>query len=109
MNNHLRGRARSVCEIVLHRSAYNRDVTLCGKTGTSQNPAGEDHSVFFGFAPEEDPKIAVAVYIENAGAGGSVAAPIASLAVEKYLHDTIKRTYLEELMLNFDLVNKDRS
>lgn len=89
--------------------AYNRDVVLCGKTGTSQNPAGEDHSVFFGFAPKEDPKIAVAVYIENAGAGGSVAAPIASLAVEQYLRDTIKRTYLEEQMLNFDLIHKDRS
>ncbi|MDX1684732.1 MAG: penicillin-binding protein 2 [Saprospiraceae bacterium] len=89
--------------------AYNRDVVLCGKTGTSQNPAGEDHSVFFGFAPMNDPQIAVAVYIENAGSGGAVAAPVGSLVVEKYLQDSIHRTYLEKQMLEVDLINKNRS
>lgn len=89
--------------------AYNREITLCGKTGTSQNPFGEDHSVFFGFAPMDDPKIAIAVYIENAGFGGDVAAPIASLVVEKYLQGEVKRTYLEEKMKKVDLTKRTRS
>lgn len=89
--------------------AYNRDIVFCGKTGTSQNPSGEDHSVFFGFAPRKNPKIAVAVYIENAGFGGDVAAPIASLVVERYLQDSISRTFLEDRMLKVDLNSKTRS
>jgi penicillin-binding protein 2 len=89
--------------------AYNKEVTLCGKTGTSQNPFGEDHSVFFGFAPKENPEIAIAVYIENAGFGGAVAAPIASLVVEKYLQGEVKRTYLEEKMKKVDLRKRTRS
>ncbi len=71
----------------------------CGKTGTSQNPHGEDHSVFIAFAPRENPKIAISVYIENAGKGGVWAAPIASLVIEKYLRGTISRKELEETML----------
>lgn len=61
------------------------DITVCGKTGTVQNPHGEDHSVFFAFAPINKPKIAIAVFVENAGWGGTWAAPIASLIIEKYL------------------------
>lgn len=60
-------------------------IRICGKTGTAENPHGEDHSVFIAFAPKDDPKIAVAVYVENAGFGGTWAAPIASLVIEKYL------------------------
>ncbi|MCX6183317.1 MAG: penicillin-binding protein 2 [Bacteroidetes bacterium] len=71
----------------------------CGKTGTSQNPHGEDHSVFIAFAPRENPKIAISVYIENAGKGGLWAAPIASLVIEKYLRGQISRKELEEDML----------
>lgn len=76
-------------------------ITFCGKTGTSQNPHGKDHSVFFGFAPRNNPKIAIAVYIENAGWGGDFAAPIASLVVEKYLKGQIslERLALEERMI----------
>ena len=75
--------------------AYVRGLDICGKTGTSQN-AGEDHSVFFGFAPKENPKIALAVYVENAGGGGTVAAPIAGLMIEKYLRDSIPPNRLAE-------------
>jgi len=64
-------------------------IVMCGKTGTAQNPHGEDHSVFVAFAPRDNPKIAVAVVVENAGQGGSWAAPIASFIVEKYLRDSI--------------------
>ncbi len=71
----------------------------CGKTGTSQNPHGEDHSVFIAFAPRENPTIAISVYIENAGKGGLWAAPIASLVIEKYLRGVISRKELEEDML----------
>ncbi len=81
---------------------------VCGKTGTSQNPHGDDHSVFFAFAPKDNPKIAIAVYVENAGWGASYAAPIASLMIEKYLNDTIsaQRKHLEERMMKANLVEK---
>lgn len=74
-------------------------VTVCGKTGTSQNPHGDDHSVFIAFAPRENPKIAIAVFVENAGGGGGTAAPIASLMIEKYLKGEVKRKKLEEEMI----------
>ncbi|MEN9973775.1 MAG: hypothetical protein RIS20_2122 [Bacteroidota bacterium] len=61
------------------------DILICGKTGTVQNPHGEDHSVFIAFAPMNNPKIAIAVFVENAGFGGTWAAPIASLMIEKYI------------------------
>ncbi len=71
------------------RIAYVPGLEICGKTGTSQNPHGKDHSVFFGFAPKNNPKIAVAVFIENAGWGASWAAPISSLLMEKYINKSI--------------------
>jgi penicillin-binding protein 2 len=86
--------------------AFNSDIPTCGKTGTSQNPHGEDHSVFFAFAPKDHPKIAIAVYVENAGAGGAIAAPIASLMIEKYLSKKIKRKELEETMRKKNLITK---
>jgi penicillin-binding protein 2 len=66
-------------------------ITMCGKTGTAQNPHGKNHSVFVAFAPRENPKIAIAVIVENSGDGGTWAAPIASFIVEKYLRDSITR------------------
>ena len=66
-------------------------IIMCGKTGTAQNPHGENHSVFVAFAPRDNPKIAIAVVVENAGQGASWAAPIASFIVEKYLRDSITR------------------
>jgi penicillin-binding protein 2 len=67
------------------------NIRVCGKTGTAQNPHGEDHSIFVAFAPREDPKIAIAVVIENAGFGSLWAAPIAALVMEKYLTGTISQ------------------
>ncbi|MBK7465846.1 MAG: penicillin-binding protein 2 [Saprospiraceae bacterium] len=85
--------------------AFHPDLQICGKTGTSQNSRGKDHSVFFAFAPKDNPKIAIAVYVENAGWGGAVAAPIASLMIEKYLKGTILRKELEERMKKKDLIS----
>ncbi len=71
------------------RSAL-KDIIICGKTGTVQNAGGkEDHAVFVCFAPKDNPKIAIAVYTENAGFGGTWSAPVASLMIEKYINDTI--------------------
>ncbi len=66
-------------------------VVMVGKTGTVQNPRGKNHSVFVGYAPRDNPKIAIAVVVENAGYGSSWAAPIASFVMEKYLKDSITR------------------
>lgn len=77
---------------------------ICGKTGTAQNPHGKDNAVFICFAPKENPRIAVAVYIENAGFGGTWAAPIASLIVEKYLTGGITRPELEKYMAETNLI-----
>ena len=81
---------------------------ICGKTGTAQNPHGNDHSVFICFAPKDNPKIAVAAYVENGGFGATWAAPIASLLAEKYLNGEISqsRKPLEERMLNGDLLDR---
>ncbi|MCS7189055.1 MAG: penicillin-binding protein 2 [Bacteroidia bacterium] len=75
-------------------TAYVPGLGLCGKTGTAQNPHGKDHSLFVGFAPQDKPKIAIAVVVENAGWGASWAAPIASLVVEKYLTGRVSRPEL---------------
>jgi penicillin-binding protein 2 len=90
------------------RIAQVPGISVCGKTGTSQNPHGDDHSVFFAFAPKDDPKIAIAVYVENAGWGASYAAPIAGLMIEKLLNDTIAtdRLPIEERMVKADLTSK---
>src|SRR5688572_7780107 len=64
-------------------------IVVCGKTGTAENPHGDDHAVFVAFAPRENPKIAIAVYVENAGFGALSAAPLAGLMIEKYLTDSI--------------------
>jgi penicillin-binding protein 2 len=79
------------------------DVTVCGKTGTAQNPHGKDHSIFIGFAPKDKPKIALAVYVENGGWGSTWAVPIGSLMIEKYINDTISRQYLEERIVNGEI------
>jgi penicillin-binding protein 2 len=78
-------------------------VIVCGKTGTTQNPHGEDHSIFIGFAPKDKPKIALAVYVENGGWGSTWAVPIGSLMIEKYINDTISRQYLEERIVNGEI------
>lgn len=71
-------------------------IQVAGKTGTAENPHGDDHSLFMGFAPADNPKIAIAVVVENAGFGSQWAAPIASLMIEKYLRGYIKNTNKEK-------------
>ena len=83
-------------------------IIACGKTGTAQNPHGDDHSVFITFAPKDDPKIAVVAYVENGGFGATWAAPIASLLVEKYLKGEIspERKALEKRVFDGNLMHK---
>lgn len=80
-------------------------IEVCGKTGTVQNPHGDDHSTFIAFAPKDDPKIAISVYVENGYWGSRWAAPIAGLMIEKYLRDTITRPLIEQRMLEGDLIH----
>lgn len=87
------------------RRARLDSIVVCGKTGTAQNPQGEDHSVFVAFAPMDNPKIAISVYVENAGGGGTWAAPIASLMIEKYLTKNIKDKEKEKRILEANLMN----
>lgn len=84
------------------RRAAIPGIEVCGKTGTAQNPHGKDHSAFMGFAPYQEPRIAVAVYVENGGWGATYGVPIGSLVMEKYLTGTIapERKYMEDQMLN---------
>lgn len=88
------------------RLANLPDIEVCGKTGTAQNPHGKDHSAFIGFAPYHDPKIAVCVYVENAGFGATFGVPIGSLVMEKYLtgHISPARKYIEERMLSSNTI-----
>ncbi len=83
-----------------------KGLDICGKTGTAQNPRGADNSVFICFAPKDDPKIAVAAYLENAGFGATWAAPIASLLIEKYLNGEISRPDLENRIMQGDLMSR---
>ena len=80
--------------------AYLPGWDVCGKTGTAQNPIGRDHSTFLSFAPKDNPKIAISVYVEHGGFGASAALPIASLLEELYLTDTITRPQLVEQVKN---------
>lgn len=85
--------------------ARMKDIIVCGKTGTVQNPQGEDHSVFVCFAPMNNPKIALAVYVENAGWGGSWAAPIARLMIEKYIKRYVTDSVKEKMIIDANLMN----
>ena len=103
---------QDVIEIGTGRSARIPGINMCGKTGTAQNKQRIDgrvvvlnnHSLFVCFAPRENPKIAVAVIVENGGHGSAQAAPIASLLVEKYLNDTIRT---ERLALEDDVTGRN--
>jgi penicillin-binding protein 2 len=88
---------------------------ICGKTGTVQNfikVAGEkielaDHSIFIAFAPKENPKIVIAVFVENGGFGSTVAAPIASLMIEKYINNKIKIKWRETNVHDINLYERE--
>lgn len=88
-------------------SAQIQNIIVCGKTGTAQNPHGKDHSVFIAFAPRDNPKIAISVYVEHGEWGARWAAPIASLMIEKYLTDSISpgRKWVEARILNSNLLD----
>jgi penicillin-binding protein 2 len=85
------------------RGAALPGLDVCGKTGTAQNPKGDDHSTFISFAPRNNPRIAIAVYVEHGGFGASAAVPIASLIEELYLTDTIKRPHLVDYVKTLKL------
>jgi penicillin-binding protein 2 len=80
-----------------------RDIIVCGKTGTAQNPHGKSHSIFVAFAPKDDPRIAIAVYVENAGFGATYAAPVGSLMIEKYLTGNISDKAREQGIIELNL------
>ena len=103
--------------VVEKGTAQNAKITgieVVGKTGTAENFIKindkrlqlTDHSIFIGFAPKDDPKIAIAVFIENGYWGTRWAAPIASLMMEKYLKEKINRKYLEKYIFNGNLINE---
>ena len=77
-------------------------ITVGGKTGTAENPHGLDHSIFMAFAPIDNPQIAIAVVVENAGFGSTWAAPIASLMIEKYIKGEVTRPNLEQRVLTIN-------
>ena len=88
------------------RVAHVDSLDICGKTGTAQNPRGADNSVFICFAPKDNPKIALAAYVENGGFGAAYAAPIASLMAEKYLKGKTSRPELEKRMMESNLMDR---
>ncbi len=96
----IEGMVMAVNNGTVAREAIMPDIQMCGKTGTSQNNKGEDHSIFIAFAPQNNPKIAIAVFVENAGFGGSHAAPIASLCIEKYIKRKVERKAMQEKWFN---------
>jgi len=93
------------------RRAFIKDIPICGKTGTVQNPHGNDHAVFVGFAPKERPQIAIAVIIENVptGGGGTWAAPVASLMIEQYLRkEIVEKEFEFKRITEADFIHKKK-
>ncbi len=83
-----------------------KDIIVCGKTGTAQNPPYKDHSVFVAFAPQDQPSIAIMTFVENAGFGSTYAAPIASLMIEKYIRGEVTNKLQEQRMLELNLLDQ---
>lgn len=96
------GMARAVTGGTCRRINLLPEIEVCGKTGTAENPHGKDHSIFMGFAPKDNPKVAIAVIVENAGFGATFAVPTARLMIQKYLKGEIpaNEKYLEEGLAN---------
>jgi penicillin-binding protein 2 len=90
------------------RQAAIPGIEVCGKTGTAQNPHGKDHSAFIGFAPYQNPKVAVLVYVENGGWGATYGVPIGRLMMEKYLNQTISEEgkFIEDRMINSSSIHQ---
>jgi penicillin-binding protein 2 len=89
------------------QAAKVQNASVCGKTGTAQNPHGKDHAWFVGFAPKDNPKIAICVLVENAGYGGAFAAPIAGLCIEQYLYGELIREKPLRSISNIILNNQE--
>lgn len=85
------------------RGSRHDSIQMCGKTGTAENPHGQDHSIFVAFAPKDNPKIALAIIVENGYWGSRWAAPIASLMIEKYLNREVTRAAMEKRMIEGSL------
>ncbi len=85
------------------RGSQVEGIQICGKTGTAENPHGQDHSIFIAFAPKDDPQIAIAIIVENGYWGSRWAAPISSLMIEEYLTDSISRPHIEKRMIEGSL------
>lgn len=102
----IRGMRDAVKAGTVWSGAVPYNVEICGKTGTVQNPHGEDHSVFIAFAPKDNPQIAIAVHVENAGFGGVMAAPIATLMIQYYLKREIsdRMKYAEKTVIDKKLI-----
>lgn len=90
------------------RASRLATIEMCGKTGTAENPHGQDHSIFIAFAPKDDPKIALAIVVENGYWGSRWAAPIASLMIESYLHGEITRPAMYDRMVEGSLSDEYR-
>lgn len=97
---------RDVFEIGTAKNSKITEIDIAGKTGTAENPSGQDHSIFIAFAPIEDPQIAIAVIIENGYWGSRWAAPIASLMIEKYISKECSRKDLENTMISGSLAKE---
>lgn len=95
----IEGMAKSVTAGTSKRTNLGSEIEVCGKTGTVQNPHGKDHSLFMGFAPRNNPKVAIFVVVENAGWGGTFGVPIAKLMFEKYLSkELLEKTNLLKII-----------
>ncbi|MEM7037447.1 MAG: penicillin-binding transpeptidase domain-containing protein, partial [Bacteroidota bacterium] len=87
------------------RRAQIDSISVCGKTGTVENKAGEDHSVFMAFAPRDNPRIAIAAIVENAGFGGTWSAPICALMMEQFLTGSIQNERKLQRILEANFTN----
>ncbi|MFZ9503469.1 MAG: penicillin-binding transpeptidase domain-containing protein, partial [Cyclobacteriaceae bacterium] len=96
---------QNVVEAGTATRARLKDIVVCGKTGSVQNDPNPEHSVFIAFAPKDDPKIAISVYVEYSGMGGRAAASIAGLMIEKYLKGKTDRPYIEDYVLKGDFLD----
>lgn len=96
---------QNVVEAGTATRARIKDIVVCGKTGSVENDPNPEHSVFIAFAPKQDPKIAISVYVEYSGMGGRAAASIAGLMIEKYLKGKTERPYIEEYVLKGDFLD----
>lgn len=94
--------ANAMQDVIANGSGWRariKGIAVCGKTGTAENPHGADHAVFMGFAPLDNPQIAIAVYVENSGWGARSATAMGGLLLEKYLTGKVSRQWMENYVL----------